>query len=411
MAFTPIENPAYPQGAGKISRPNGRVIDKYCVRGTAKRSMNVQNANAKPISFLLTAIVVGLVNVSSLCAEKKSWKDETVLISRKGDQTVVQPFEGDKILFKNADPQLAIEWGMANARTTVVLAGKYVLSDVIDIPRDAVTLIIDQGAEILLNPKTKHTPITPGFRGRNGKRYPTTAVIYVKGRSNVRVICFGTALGGTFPVMFDGRNEKRTCGIKGGMLLLAGSANNSCWLIDSRGVHVPFLGVDSGLDAVLAMEGCEECKLGTIVNLAPKPGGKTGEVVDLNGSCRRITIERLIGERSQEIIDMNGSHADVKELISVGEPRKLLCFVVGAGRRFTSRPTCADRLDVWKATVLADATSSALRVEVPKLPDALPRFTVKAIVEVTMKDGSKKQYTKEVVIDVRTGGVKGEKTK
>ena len=50
-----------------------------------------------------------------------------------------------------------------------------------------------------------------------------------------------------------------------------------------------------------------------------------------------------------------------------------------------------------------------MQVEVPKLPDALPRFTVKATVEVTMKDGSKKQYTKEVEIDVRDGGLKPEK--
>lgn len=371
----------------------------------------MNSANAKPKCILLAAMVIALVNAPGLSAAEKSWKDDTVLISPQGDQTVVQAFKGKKVLFKNADPQLAIEWAMANARTTVVLAGKYVVSDVIDIPRDGVTLIIDRGAEILLNPKTKHTPITPGFRGRNGKRYPTTAVIYVKGRNNVRVMCFGTAMGGTFPVMFDGRNEKRTLGLQGGVLVLAGSANDSCWLVDSRGVHVPFLGVDSGLGAVLAMEGCEDCKLGTIVNLAKEPGGKTGEVVDLNGSCRRITIERLIGERSQEIIDMNGSDANVKELISVGEPVKLLCFVVAAGRRFTSRPPCPNRLDVWKATVLADATSSALRVEVPKLPDALPKFTMKATVEVTMKDGSKKVYTKEVEIDVRTGGAKPAKKK
>ena len=361
----------------------------------------MRNASSKLKSLLLTAMVIGLMSVSSLCAEEKSWKEETVLISPQGDQTVVRSFEGDKILFQNADPQLAIEWGLTNARTTVVLGGKYVVSDRIDIPRDDVTLIIDKGAEISLNPKTEHTSPTPGFRGRDGKFYPVKVLIYNHGRNNVRVMHFGTGVDGSFPVMFDGRNEKRTCGIEGGLLLFAGSAKQCSWLIDSRGVHVPLVSMDAGLDAVLALEGCEDCKLGTIVNLASEPGGKTGETVDLNSSCRRITIERLIGERSQEIIDMNGSHADVKELVSVGEPQKLLCFCVRAGARFTSRPACPDRLDVWKATVLEDATTSALRVEVPKLPDALPRFTVKATVEVTMKDGSKKEYAKEVEIDVR----------
>lgn len=63
-------------------------------------------------------------------------------------------------------------------------------------------------------------------------------------------------------------------------------------------------------------------------------------------------------------------------------------------------------LDVKQKTILKDATTAALRVETPKLPDALPHFTVKATVEVTLKDGSKKKYTKEVEIDVWDGGIK-----
>jgi hypothetical protein len=117
-------------------------------------------------------------------------------------------------------------------------------------------------------------------------------------------------------------------------------------------------------------------------------------------SNRNITIERLVGERSQEIIDMNGSHADVKEIVSVGPPQKLLCFCVGSGPRWTDRPRTAGRLDVWQATVLEDAADVRRRIEVPRLPDALPRFTVKATVEVTLKDGSKHEFTKEVEIRV-----------
>ncbi len=123
----------------------------------------MRNTNAKSKSLLLAAMVVGLVTMSSLSAGAKSWKDETVLISPQGDQTFVRPLEGDETLFKNSDPQLAVEWALASARTAVLLAGKYVVSDSIDIPRDDVTLIIDQGAEISLNPQTEHkTDI--GFR-------------------------------------------------------------------------------------------------------------------------------------------------------------------------------------------------------------------------------------------------------
>ncbi|MHC4546439.1 MAG: hypothetical protein ACYTDW_13270 [Planctomycetota bacterium] len=369
----------------------------------------MRNANAKSKPLLLTAIFFGLLNVSSLCAEQTSWKAETVLVSPQGDQTVVRSFKGDKVLFKNADPQLAIEWALTSARTAVVLAGRYVVSDSIDIPRDGVTLIISKGAEISLNPKTEHkTDI--GFRPAGS--WQLVPLIYNHRRNNVRVIHLGKLIHSvwqdtkpvkqTFPIVFDGRNDKRTCGVEGGLLLVAGSASQSCLLLDARGVNVPLVTLDSDsrMDAVLTLEGCENCRLGMIVNLAPEPGGKTGETIDLNSSNRRITIERLIGERSQEIIDMNGSHADVREIVSVGKPQKLLCFCVGSGPRWTSRPRAADRLDVWKAAVLEDVVNVRRRIEAPKLPEGLPRFTVKAAIEVTLKDGSKKVYTKEVEIDV-----------
>ena len=149
----------------------------------------MRNACGNWKSLVTTAVLIGLMSVSSLSAAEKPWEEDTVLISPQGDQTVVQAFKGKKILFKNADPQLAIEWGLANARTTVVLAGKYVASDRIDIPRDGVTLIIDEDADLLL--KGAATPITPRFRGRDGTRHPSTAVIYVRGRNHVRVMCFG----------------------------------------------------------------------------------------------------------------------------------------------------------------------------------------------------------------------------
>ena len=41
----------------------------------------------------------------------EKWKKETMLVSPKGDQTVVRSCANRKILFQNADPQLAIEWG------------------------------------------------------------------------------------------------------------------------------------------------------------------------------------------------------------------------------------------------------------------------------------------------------------
>jgi len=388
--------------------------------------MNMKNAGTKLTGLLLATMVITLVSASSLYAETKSWKDETVLISPQGDQTVVRPVKGDKILFKNADAQLAVEWGLANARTTVVLAGKYVISDRIDIPRDDVTLIIDQNAEISVNPDTsKHTYI--GFRPEGS--WKRLCMIYNRGHANVRVISFGTITSwtvrptknawtrqnrkgtpyrGTWPIYFDGRNPKRTCGVKGGMVLTAGSIAEAVWLVDCSGVEVPILAHKFGGDGSLVLEGCEDCRLGLLVNLAREPGGKTGETVDMNGRNKGITIERAIGERPYEIIDNNSSYADVGEVVSVGKPEKLLKFHgPNDGVRYTSRRhPGATALNVKTKTILLDATGASVKVEAPKLPDALPRFTVKATVEVTMKDGSKKKYTKEVEIDVRAGGGK-----
>lgn len=202
---------------------------------------------------LFVALLLGPVCAAPVHAEKNRWEENTALVSREGNETVVKAFKGGRELFRNTDPQLALEWAMTRARTTVVLPGQYVALDRIDIPRDGVTLIIDL----------------------------------------------------------------------------------------------------------------------------------------------------LIAERPHEIIDMNGSHLDAKEIICIGEPDKLLCFTVAAGPRWTSRPAVPDRLDVWKTSILEEAQTAILKVDAPKLPDALPQFSVKATVEVTMPDGAKKEYTKEVQLDVR----------
>ena len=383
--------------------------------------------NVVIVSVLLSMLLAS-TGFAANAAEKKSWKQDTALVSQQGTQTVVCALEGDKILFRNADAQLAIEWAMSNARATVVLAGKYVISDRIDIPRDGVTLIIDQGAEISLNPDvTGHTYI--GFRPDGS--WKRLCMIYNRGHDNVRVISFGTISSwivrptedawtrqnpkgtpyrGTWPIFFDGQNDKRTCGIKGGMLLTTGSIDEAIWLVDSSDIQVPLIAHKFGGDGPLVLEGCEDCKLGMLVNLASTPDGKTGETLDMNGRNKGITIERAIGERPFEVIDNNSSYADVGEVVSIGKTEKLLKFHgPNDGARYTSRQhPGATALNVDKKTILEDAVGAVVLADVPKLPDALPRFTVKATVEVTMKDGSKKVYAKEVEIDVRDGGVKPE---
>ena len=432
--------------------------------------MKIVSATLKPL--LLTATVIALAGAVGLSAEKKSWKDETMLIGKQGDQTVVQGLKGDKVLFKNIDAQLAIEWAMANARTTVVQAGKYMVDDSIDAPRDGVTLIVDQGAVIEMNldadPKTDI-----GFRSpRHPNSQQLAPIIYIKDRNNVRVYYFGDLVHGkkerpgrkppfvqTFPIVFDGRNSHRTCGVDGGTLVATGTIHNFFLGLDSKNLQVPLVcPVPTGGDAVFCMEGCDDGMIGMVVNLAKEKGGQGGETLDLNACCGNISIEMLIGERSFEIIDCNASQADIGEVVSIGRPKRLFTLTPNSGNRWTSRKPAPKRLTcktltllsgddpskvglvrgtnrknrlasvvdmgdpkikgkpptdvkIGEVTFLAEAVDVKRTISIPKLPDALPRFTVKATVEVTLKDGSKKKYTKEVEIDVRAGGLKPEKTK
>ena len=353
-----------------------------------------------PSAFLALALAL-LACTLPVQSAFGDWKNDTVLVSPQDSETVVRHPGGDTILFKNTDPQLAIEWGMANALNTVVLAGKYVASDRIDVPRDGVTLIIDQGAEISAKPDTKFTSPTPGFRGRDGTLYPFSVLIYNQ-KNHFRVLMFGTVTVPGFPVMFDGRNEKGDCGLEGGMVLSTGQTSDMYFLVDSSKVQVPIATLKPSGGSTISMEGCEDCHLGMIAGLAAEPGGRTEETVDLNSRCVNITIERLFGERPNETIDCNESHTVVQEIVSIGEPRKLMTRGNPSGPRFTTRRSFKTRsLEVGTTTILKDAVSSRLIHEIPKLPDALPQFTVKTTIEATLEGGGKKLFEKEVAFDLR----------
>ena len=359
----------------------------------------------------MVVVLLGSFGLAFVHADNgKDWKKQTLLVHRLGDQTAVK-FPGRRdVLFKDADPQLVIEWAMTKARNTVLLGGEYIVSDRIDVPRPGVTLIVDKAAVLKLNPDTEHTTI--GFKARNPDYWAMLPMIYNKGHDNFRVLMFGTLVKSkwenktngkqTLPLMYDGRNERGDCGLKGGMMLVTGHATDSFWLVDSSKVEVPLLALDTAPGAALVLEGCEDCHLGMIASVAPEPGGKTAETIDLNSRSIDITIERLIGERSYEIIDCNESHVVVGEAVSVGEAQKLFGRGPVSGPRYTDRRSFGSRsLDVKKTTVLGNAVSCRLVHDVPDLPAALPVFSVKTTVEVTLKGGQKRRYQKVVNIDLR----------
>ncbi len=68
----------------------------------------MKNANATLKALLLAAMVIALAGTPGLSAEKKSWEDETVLVSKQGDQAVVRKMNDDKVLFKSKDGEAAM---------------------------------------------------------------------------------------------------------------------------------------------------------------------------------------------------------------------------------------------------------------------------------------------------------------
>ena len=356
---------------------------------------------------LLLSFVITLMTSSCLHA---AWQGDTVLIQKEGNSTVVKHPGDNKTLFKDTDPQLAIEWGLKTVTNTVILGGTYVVSDRIDIPRPGVTLIVDQHATLRLNPESTHSTID--FKSRNAGYWQMLPMIYNKGHDNVRILMFGTLEKWktenrdngkqTLPIMFDGRNKKGICGLSGGVMMVTGHATDSFWLVDSARVHIPVIALETNPGAALVLEGCEDCHLGLIASISPTRSGNTAETVDLNSRNIDITIERLVGERSQEIIDCNESHVIVEDVISIGSPRKMFGRGPVSGPRYTDRRSFGSRsLDVRNATVLENAVGSRLIHKVPQLPDALPAFTVQTTVEVTLTSDQTKLYTRKVAFDLR----------
>ena len=345
-----------------------------------------------------------------LCQSYGDWKQTTAVVSQQKDETLVKKIYADQILFKHSDPQLCIEWSMVNNVNTIVLGGEYIFDDRVDVPRSGVNLIVDKDAVFKLNPKTKHTTLS--FKASKPDYWGMIPLIYNKGHNDVQVLMFGTSVKyrweteargrQTFPIMFDGRNDNGKCGIRGGTMLVTGTATDSFWLVDSSNIKVPIVALDTGPGASLVLEGCEDCDLGMIVNLSPVKGGKTGETIDLNSRSIDISIEKLIGERSNEIIDCNESHVIVDEVVSVGMPQKLFGRGPVSGPRFTNRRSFGTRsLDVKKTTILEKAEKVELIHQIPNLLKDLPVFDVTTVVKVTLKGGEQKEYKKSVKFDLR----------
>jgi len=347
--------------------------------------MKMKILNAQSKSLLLTTMVVGLLNVPSLSAAEKSWKDDTMLVSKQGDQTVVRPLEGDKILFKNADPQLAVEWAMANARTTVVQAGKYTINGTIDVPRPNLAADSKLAAKI-------------GSDAEDAKIVP---LIYSKGLASFRCVLLGDLLfpktakkalpSQAYTLAFDGRGAGRS----GFTLVATGTLSHGFLLLGTRPVQIPLLcPLLTEEDSTLLRLEDAGGNLGLIAGLAVDKNGKTGEVLNAN-SCSGIKIDTIIGQRSKRMLVYGRTPSQVLNIVSIGDPEQLVYY----GRDSKSlwvQGGRLDRIDIWNSTLVGDdqLADFTRTINASKLPQGLPTISASATIEITLKNGIKKKFDK-----------------
>ena len=136
--------------------------------------------------------VIGPFVLIGLCPSYGDWKQETAIVSKQKNETVVKRLDDELVLFSHSDPQLSIEWSLANNINTIVLGGEYIFDDRVDVPRAGVNLIVDKEAIFKLNPDTKHTTIS--FKARKPDYWGMIPLIYNKGHNDVQVLMFGTSV-------------------------------------------------------------------------------------------------------------------------------------------------------------------------------------------------------------------------
>ena len=247
------------------------------------------------------------------------------------DGKVVKALDGKtgKVKFEDPDARKVIEWSLSNTPITILEKGVFTVPDLVTIPRDNVALIITQNAELRQDPKIK-PPTMDG--GRGGYR----PLIYNPAHSNVSVINLGTlrpyAGHRSVAIHFDGRSfrgkSRKQCiaekitgkiNIDGGLIFATGpmSADDVVWVVDAKHVSVPLLLAKGYTNAPMAIEGCEDMKIGILAALMG-PEAFENEAIDFNSFCQRVHIDLVIGTMpAEEIVDVNNSRDCIVDEIRV----------------------------------------------------------------------------------------------
>ncbi|HMP76707.1 MAG TPA: hypothetical protein PKE12_10475 [Kiritimatiellia bacterium] len=240
---------------------------------------------------------------------------EFLFVSAASGEVTARGGRSGKVRFESADPRETIEWAMANSPITVLEAGTYVVPGTVTIPRDNVSLIISEGAELVQDPAIL-IDVMPG--GRGGYR----PLIHNPGHDHVEIINFGTlrahqGLRGV-GIHVDGRKEGEL-GIDGGLIFATGRifADDAVWVVDAKNIRIPLLSFKGYGNAPLAIEGCEDMEIGILAALMGSDAFEN-EALDFNSFAQRVHIGLVIGTTpAEEIVDVNNSRDCVIDEIRV----------------------------------------------------------------------------------------------
>jgi hypothetical protein len=321
------------------------------------------------------------------------------LVSRDDSVTCVKSGKTDEVLFHSPRPREAIQWAMSRCGITIIGSGKYTLLGTVEVPRANISLVISEKAELVMSPEAKPSVISEG----HGDYW---AVIHNSGRDNVSIVNLGSlrAQGGAgigagygAGIIVEGRSGGQ-CGVDGGLVFSSGRLagfGDAVWVVDAKNVKAPLIWSEAARAAVLAIEGCEDLEIGTVVDL--RGGDTPNEAIDFNSYSTRVRVGRAIGTAPcQEVVDINNSpECVIEEIVAYGKTRLVSNNIYPpTGRRLTQKPhirhsdgtvvnkqkTVDRRVKLWKR-----------HVEVRGLPETLPRLTVRVRLTAVFDDGSEER--------------------
>ena len=347
--------------------------------------------------------------------------ERCLLVSREGDVIHATSAKTRETLFKNADAKKVIQWALENGTITILEPGTYTVNEAVRVSRSGTSLIIKENATLQMTPG-----FTSSYISEEGADY--YPLVYVAPKDvfskdcileNVNVINFGTLKacgktnkkatgrwGGGGCIIYDGRKWGKTCGIIGGRIfssgVMTGCRGAALWILDCKKTEIPLMCAEHYGNGVVAAEGCEDLDIGILAGLAGEKA-EENETIDLNYFNKNIRIATVIGSApSEEILDINNSpNVTVERVVGYGDPKKMNLV----GLTTYPRSSCmtlkkyignsASSVVVKRKDVVNKEVKQWERtVEVPPLPESLPRFAVKAKLIAVFEDGSR-----EVVFD------------